>query len=196
MPYTPPNTVSGSDVLTAALWNTQIKDNMAVLRNPESCCVLTNTEKSLTTGHNQVSWDVLGWDTDTNPTAMWSAADPTTVYPRTAGIYNIHFAGYAVQVSGAASSVVAAQVLIYNSTTASYDYGASADLTIKGTAPNQAAEWCVNFGLFRLAAGQGVRFVFFKNFSTPVWQLFTAGGNPAAITAYDCRASITRVSGI
>lgn len=32
MAYTPPSTVTGSDVLTASLWNVQVKDNFAYLK--------------------------------------------------------------------------------------------------------------------------------------------------------------------
>ena len=85
MPYTPPSTVTGSDVLTAALWNTQIRDNFAALFTPPSAHVVRLTPLTLT-GSDDIPWEQARWDT--NPTS-WSASDPTKVIINTDGIYLI-----------------------------------------------------------------------------------------------------------
>lgn len=83
MGYTTPNTVSGSDTLTAALWNTQIRDNMEWLRKPPACQVYRNASTAYTSG--AISFTTSAFDND----AMWSAASPSRVTIKTAGIYLI-----------------------------------------------------------------------------------------------------------
>lgn len=86
MPYTTPNTVTGSDVLTAALWNTQVKDNLEWLRKPQNAMVyLTGTQPALSTG-GTISWNAAAWDTSTSP-VTWSLTDASKLYVREAGIY-------------------------------------------------------------------------------------------------------------
>lgn len=89
MAYTTPNTVSASDVLTSALWNTQIRDNMEELRNPVSCevCLTSNV-----TGYSggQISWQDTNWDN--TPSGMWAASpQPTRVTVPQDGIYLLTF---------------------------------------------------------------------------------------------------------
>lgn len=88
MPYTTPNTVTGSDVLTAALWNTQIRDNLEWLRKPQNAMVyLQSTQPALSNG-NTISWNAAAWDSSTSP-ATWSSSDPTKLYVRESGIYTL-----------------------------------------------------------------------------------------------------------
>ena len=75
MPYTPPSTVTGSDVLTAALWNTQIRDNFESL--PRG--VVGKAQSIVTqTGIGATKADVTGL------TVTWTATTSrlylTTVY--------------------------------------------------------------------------------------------------------------------
>lgn len=92
MPYTTPSTVTGSDVLTAALWNTQIRDNLEWLRKPQLACVyLQGTQPALAAG-STISWNAALYDTSTTP-VTWSVGDPTKLYFRDAGVYDVTFNG-------------------------------------------------------------------------------------------------------
>ena len=83
MPYTPPSTVTGSDVLTAALWNTQIRDNFEWLRKPPAAHVIRTTAWTATTG-TAIPWEQALFDT--NPTS-WTVSSPTQLTINTDGIY-------------------------------------------------------------------------------------------------------------
>lgn len=88
MGYTTPNTVTGSDVLTAALWNTQVRDNLEWLRKPQNAMVyLTGAQPALSTG-GTITWTTAAWDTSTSPVS-WSVTDGSKVFVREAGIYMI-----------------------------------------------------------------------------------------------------------
>ena len=86
MAYITPNTVTGSDVLTAALWNTQIRDNFEAVRNPVTCEVRLNAGLTYVSG-TTFPWQALGWDTSPPASPMWSASDPTKVFIRETAIY-------------------------------------------------------------------------------------------------------------
>jgi len=93
MPYITPNTVTGSDVLTAALWNTQIRDNMEELRNPVSCEVGLSSTINPYTSNSAISWQVKNWDTSSTP--MWTlATNPTRITIRETGLYLVVFKVY------------------------------------------------------------------------------------------------------
>jgi hypothetical protein len=68
MPYTTPSTVTGSDVLTAALWNTQIRDNFEEVAKPYSCRAsrYAGSTLSLVAGFpTTINWtanDTRNWD--------------------------------------------------------------------------------------------------------------------------------------
>lgn len=100
MGYVTPNTVSGSDVLTASLWNTQIRDNMDALNNPPSCRVarvsaapLTLTILSPTSSAVPfITWESAlsaneCWDND----GMWNPSTPEFITIQTSGIYSVEF---------------------------------------------------------------------------------------------------------
>jgi hypothetical protein len=93
MAYITPNTVTGSDVLTAALWNTQIRDNFEAVvgevRNPNSCRVRRNVGStvgfSASGGLTPVQWnqpDVYDFGSMHDP-----AVNPQRITFPVAGIY-------------------------------------------------------------------------------------------------------------
>jgi hypothetical protein len=95
MGYITPNTVTGSDVLTAALWNTQIRGNMEGLRKPHSCEVRLDAGIANYASNAPIAWQALNWDTSSlalfpqqqPPPPMWSAGSPTRVFIRESGLY-------------------------------------------------------------------------------------------------------------
>jgi hypothetical protein len=89
MTYTTPSTVTGADILSASLWNTQIRDNMEELRNPVSCEVCLTSNVTGYTG-GQISWQDTNWDN--TPSGMWAASpQPTLVTVPQDGIYLLTF---------------------------------------------------------------------------------------------------------
>lgn len=66
MAYSAPPTVSPGDAITAALWNTYIRDNQAALLNPPSARVYHNAAQSLANSvATVVAFNSERWDTDT-----------------------------------------------------------------------------------------------------------------------------------
>lgn len=95
MPYTTPNTVTGSDVLTAALWNLQIRDNFEAVRKPQSACVYMVDPSSASFSDGvAVSWTASLWDTEI-ATPSWTIGDPTKLYVRETGLYRVGVVGSA-----------------------------------------------------------------------------------------------------
>jgi hypothetical protein len=86
VPYTPPSTVTGSDVLTAALWNTQVKDNLNELRNPPVARVTISSALTSYTGAD-ISWAAA----PLNVGSMWSAGSPTRITAPQTGLYLFSF---------------------------------------------------------------------------------------------------------
>lgn len=87
MPYTPPNTVTGSDVLTAALWNTQVKDNLNELRNPPFCKVILTSTVTSYTSNTDITWSSAQF----NVGSMWSSGQPTRITASQTGLYLVTF---------------------------------------------------------------------------------------------------------
>lgn len=84
MPYTTPSTVTGSDVLTAALWNTQIRDNFEAVAKPPSVSVRLNTTISSYVDDTPIAWNA----TENTPTpGMWAAGSPSLITVPEAGMY-------------------------------------------------------------------------------------------------------------
>lgn len=86
MPYTPPSTVTGSDLLTAALWNTQVKDNLNELRNPPFCKVILTSTISSYAG-TDISWSSAPY----NVGSMWSSGQTTRITAQQTGLYLVTF---------------------------------------------------------------------------------------------------------
>lgn len=102
MGYTPPDTVTGSSVLTAALWNQQVRDNEEWLRKRPMCQVHRLT--TWTASGTAISWTTTAaFDTD----SMFSSATPTRITFKTAGIYSI--SSYIVAVGAANWSLAQTQ---------------------------------------------------------------------------------------
>lgn len=88
MPYTPPSTVTGSDVLTAALWNTQIRDNLNELRfNPYFVRAVLTSSINPYTGSAAIPWS----SATHNVGGMWSAGSPTAITIQATGLYLVNF---------------------------------------------------------------------------------------------------------
>jgi len=86
VPYTTPSTVTSSDVLTAALWNTQIRDNFETVAKPYSCRVNRSAVLSLPAGvDTNIPWNLAdSWDY----TGMHSpTVNPERITFPEAGIY-------------------------------------------------------------------------------------------------------------
>jgi len=92
MPYTTPSTVTGSDVLTAALWNTQIRDNLEFFRKPQNACVVCVASATAVAANTGNPYNTLLYDTGTG-TASWTIGDPTKLYVRETGLYRVSFFG-------------------------------------------------------------------------------------------------------
>jgi len=91
--YTTPNTVGASDVLTSALWNTQIRDNMEFLYTGASCCLdqTSGTTQTFSNGTVEVvTYAAALWDSDPAG-AMWDAGNPTRINIQSDGIYVVNF---------------------------------------------------------------------------------------------------------
>lgn len=105
MAYTTPNTVSASDVLTSALWNTQIRDNMEFLYTGASCCLDqgVGTTQAFSNGTSvAVTYTAALWDSDPAG-AMWDAGNPTRINIKSDGIYVVNFSAALVS-TGAMSN--------------------------------------------------------------------------------------------
>lgn len=89
MAYTPPSTVTGSDVLTAALWNAQIRDNLEWLRKPPACRAVVTSAYTIT-NLTAITYNSASYDTD--PT-MWTISQPSRITIRTAGLWRIESGG-------------------------------------------------------------------------------------------------------
>lgn len=87
MAYTPPSTVTSSDVLTAALWNTQVKDNLNALYKPPACLVRRTTQQTPFTSGTAVTWEGAIYDTTGPGSPMFSLASPTRVTIQVTGLY-------------------------------------------------------------------------------------------------------------
>lgn len=121
MPYTTPNTVTGSDTLTAALWNAQIRDNFEDVAKPHSVKAVSAVAVAATSG-TAVSWTAADeWDTSSmhNPA---SNAD-RIVFP-VAGIYSVNgsvsLGGTTAPAGGSLASItLAVRVTLFSSAGAS-----------------------------------------------------------------------------
>ena len=85
MPYTTPNTVSGSDTLTAALWNTQIRDNFEIVGRAPSCIMYLTAAQTMASGNNLMASSSF----QTN-TASMSATANRIIAP-VAGYYQVSY---------------------------------------------------------------------------------------------------------
>jgi len=108
MAYTTPNTVTGSDVLTAALWNAQIRDNFAFLQKPPRAIVSIPINQSIPTEVRTyvpftASTSLTAFDCTVTPGALSSnIALSGKVTINTAGIYQVSFCiGWEPDVTGA-----------------------------------------------------------------------------------------------
>lgn len=115
MPYTPPSTVTGSDVLTAALWNTQVKDNLNTLYKPPACLVRRTTQLTPFTSGTAVTWEGAIYDTTGPGSPMFSLASPTRVTIQVTGLYLID--AYIIINSTSTITVPTGLVIAVNGTT-------------------------------------------------------------------------------
>lgn len=84
MAWTNPSTAVSGEVLTAAVWNSDVRDNVKFLARPPSVRVERDATQSLDNSTwTEISFDVEAWDTDT----MWSSTAATKVFAKTAGKY-------------------------------------------------------------------------------------------------------------
>ena len=88
MAWTTPGTATAGEVLTAAFWNTNVRDNSNMLRNttgivPPSVFVYNTGGKTVTSG-TAFAWDAELYDTDTMFTSGVSTSRLTC---KTAGVY-------------------------------------------------------------------------------------------------------------
>lgn len=94
MPYTTPSTVTSSDVLTAALWNTQIRDNLETLRKPTMAITalgasVTVASETDTAFQLAVTSDPYSMVTTGVTSATYANAGKITV--PTTGIYRVSY---------------------------------------------------------------------------------------------------------
>jgi hypothetical protein len=94
MAWTTPGTATAGEVLTAAFWNTNVRDNSSFLFTPPMVKVYRSSNQTSYTSQASISWQAEEYDTD----AMWTSGTDVTI--KTAGIYLISFYAFA---SGAAT---------------------------------------------------------------------------------------------
>lgn len=69
--YQTPPTVTGTDLLTSAAWNTYVRDNLEVVGRPPSLSLYLTSDTTYNGYTSNIDWDAAEWQTDS---AMWSAA--------------------------------------------------------------------------------------------------------------------------
>jgi hypothetical protein len=89
MAFTTPGTAVAGDVLTAAFWNSNVRDNLNFLYSPPSCRVVRTSDLTSYSSGADITWSSESWDTDT----MFSTG--TTITINTAGLYLLSFVGRA-----------------------------------------------------------------------------------------------------
>jgi hypothetical protein len=85
MAWTTPGTATAGEVLTAAFWNTNVRDNSSFLFTPPMVKVYRSSNQTSYTSQASISWQAEEYDTD----AMWTSGTDVTI--KTAGIYLISF---------------------------------------------------------------------------------------------------------
>ena len=113
MPYTTPNTVSGSDTLTAALWNLQIRDNFeAAVKVPNARAARSSSLVCPSGAFTSVPWDSAtgAWDWTTSMRS--TTVNNTRITVPEAGTYSVatNFSFYA----STSATMVSASVARYN----------------------------------------------------------------------------------
>ena len=92
MAFTTPGTAVAGEVLTAAFWNEQVRDNANFLYAPPMVQVRRTTDINPYTNDAAIAWSGEAYDTD----GMYTDATSTTnVNINTAGVYIINFVGRA-----------------------------------------------------------------------------------------------------
>jgi hypothetical protein len=135
MGYTTPNTVTGSDVLTAALWNTQIRDNFeAAVKVPNARASRVTTLSCPNATATAVPWDSTtgAWD---YTTSMRSATvNNTRITVPEAGTYAVSSTAFFYSPTTAATIVYA--INRYNSA------GVLQETVVQDWAPCAAGGFC------------------------------------------------------
>ena len=89
MAWTTPGTAVAGDVLTAARWNSDVRDNTNFLYQVPSVQVRRTSDLTSYASNTAITWQSEAWDTD----SMWSSGTDVTI--KTAGIYLVTFKGRA-----------------------------------------------------------------------------------------------------
>lgn len=90
MAYTTPRTWVVGEVVTAALMNVHLRDNISFLANPPRCRLKTSSQPTNNNAWTAVAFTLEDWDTDN----MHSTSTNTSrITATTAGIYQIHGIG-------------------------------------------------------------------------------------------------------
>jgi hypothetical protein len=105
MAWTTPGTAVAGDVLTAAFWNSNVRDNETFLFTPPMCIVRRNAAQAIADNTNtSISFDTEDLDTD----SMFTPTS-TDVTIKTAGIYML--SGVAA-LQTAATTVIASRMRV------------------------------------------------------------------------------------
>ena len=85
MAWTTPGTATAGEVLTAAFWNTNVRDNTSFLFTPPMVRAVRSTNQSIPGAtETTVEWNAEDYDTDTMHD---NSVNPSRITIKTAGIY-------------------------------------------------------------------------------------------------------------
>jgi hypothetical protein len=105
MAFTTPGTAVAGEVLTAAFWNEQVRDNLSFLYTPPMCIVSRSSALTYVSAAD-IAWN--SEDIDTN--AMFDSGASTKITIKTAGVYivtlNVQFAATSVGASSGTGTIL------------------------------------------------------------------------------------------
>ncbi|HEY7822314.1 MAG TPA: hypothetical protein VIG24_05755 [Acidimicrobiia bacterium] len=105
MAWTTPGTATAGEVLTAAFWNEQVRDNQNYLYTPPMCRVYRSSTLTGYSSGTEITWNAEDFDTD----SMWSSGTDITI--NTAGIYLVQGSIY---ITGSATITRGGAGIYYN----------------------------------------------------------------------------------
>jgi hypothetical protein len=86
MAWVNPSTRATGALITAAIWDQDVRANTEFLARPPSVSLQKSTEQSIANASwRSVSWNTENWDTDT----MWSSTAPTRIDINTSGKWEL-----------------------------------------------------------------------------------------------------------
>lgn len=132
MSYVAPATRSTGNLITAAIWNQDIRDNRNYMHNCPAVQVYRTTNQTI--GHNTqtlMSWDAEIFDSD----ALHSAATPGRIDVNDDGVYFIHVM---IKWASGAASVRGIRVIVSGSVPIAYN-----EMRIAATAEVEMSLSCV-----------------------------------------------------